>query len=220
MKFKLILLLVFISALSSDLYSQDSIFYNRIHYYEHQECQHPIGTVIKDKVFFANNAHTMSFMNFNNSDAEIASVDLINYGKYTTFNQFLKTEFLAANIISFGYREGVPNYSQSIKEARNQFKLDKVKDTVVNDRTLKHIRIAPKDTLVHRFKSYNILINTSTETETPLYTSPEIFFLLKGNLKNLKGTVVETYFVDLEGYWFCRDVLAGFQVTNKRVIVR
>lgn len=220
MKFKLILFLVLIVTLVAESYGQDKLFYNRIHYFEHQECQHPIGTLIQDKVFFANNTDNTSFMNLNNLEGDIAYVDLINYGKYTAFNQFLKTNFLAANTMSMGFRLGVPNVSQSVNEARSQFQLDKVKDTLVNDKTLKHIRIEPKDTLVHRFESYNILINTSTQTEIPLYTSPEIYFLLKGGLRDLKGTVVETYFIDLQGYWFCRDVLAGFQVINKRVIVK
>lgn len=220
MKFKFILFLFLLVTLSENLYSQDKLFYNRIHYFEHQECQHPIGTVMKDKVFFANNADNSSFLNFNNSESDIAYVDLVNYGKYTAFDRFLKTAFLSANTVSIGYRQDVPNISESIKDARKQFRQDKVKDTIINDKTLKHIRIEPKDTLVHRFESYNILINKDTETEIPLYTSPEIYFLLKGSLKDLKGTVIETYFIDLQGYWFCRDVLAGFEVINKRVIVK
>lgn len=220
MKFKLILLLFIVVSLNDNLHSQDNIFYNRVHYFEHQECQHPIGTVINDKVYFANNTDNSSFMNFNNSDMDTTFVDLINYGKYTAFNKFLKTEFLAANKLTMGFRLRVPNLYESGKEARSQFRLDKVKDTTFNDKTLKHIRIEPKDTLVHRFESYNILINTNTTTEIPLYTSPSIYFLLKESHKDLKGTVVETFFVDLEGYWFCRDVLTGFQVINKRVIVR
>lgn len=221
MKYKLILVLLFIFSLSEYAFSQeDKLFYNRIHYFEHQECQHPIGTVIKDKVFFANNTDNSSYMNFNNSDLDTTFVDLINYEKYTAFNNFLISDFLAANKLIMGFRLRVPNHYESVKEARSQFKLDKVKDSIVNNKTLKHIRIVPKDTLVHRFKSYNILINTDTKSEIPLYTSPEIYFLLKGSLQSLRGTIVETFFIDLEGYWFCRDVLAGFQVTNKRVIVR
>ncbi|SDG99735.1 hypothetical protein [Psychroflexus sediminis] len=220
MKLKLISCLVILVSLSTNLHSQDKLFYNRIHYFEHLTCQHPIGTIIQDKVFFANNTDNSSFLNFNNSENEIANVDLINYGKYTAFNQFFKTDFLAANTIIMGFPQGVSSVSQSIQKARNQFRLDKVKDTLIDDKKLKHIRIKPKDTLVHRFKSYNILINSSTDTETPLYRSPTIYFLLMGSLKDLKGTVVETYFIDLQGYWFCRDVLSGFEITNKRVIVK
>lgn len=219
MKLKLILCLVLLVALSENLYSQDKLFYNRIHYFEHQACQHPIGTVIQDKVFYANNANPTSFMNFNNSESEMVYVDLFNYGKYTAFNQFLKTDFLIANTLMMGFTQDVWSVPGSIQKARSQYQLDKVKDTLIGDKTLKHIRIEPKDTLVHRFKSYNILINTRAETELPLYTSPPIYFLLKGSLKELKGIVVETYFVDLQGYWFCRDVLSGFEITNKRVIV-
>lgn len=220
MKLKLILLLIISFQLSENLFSQDKLFFNRIHYFEHQECQHPIGTVIQDKVFYSFNSDNSSFMNFNNSENDIASVDLLNYGKYTSYNQFLKKDFLGSNLVMMGYRLPVPNLSKSIKEARSRFRVETVKDTLINEKTLKHIRIKPKDTLAHRFRSYNIIINTDTKTELPLYTSPEVYFLLKGGLKNLRGTVVETFFVDLEGYWFCRDVLTGFKVTNKRVITK
>jgi hypothetical protein len=206
-------------SLSSKIYSQDKLFFNRIHYFEHQECQHPIGTVIYDKVFYGNNSENTSFLNFNNSESEVIYLDLINYGNYTALNQFVKNDFLGANTIMTGFRKGVPRISKSIKQSRNKFRLVKVKDSVVDNKRLKHIRIEPKDTLIHRFKSYNILVNTSITTENPLYTSPEIYFVLLGNLKDMKGTVVETYFIDLQGYRFCRDVLSGFKVTNKRVFV-
>jgi hypothetical protein len=91
---------------------------------------------------------------------------------------------------------------------------------MVEGKKLKHIQIQPRNTKKHNFESYNIFINTKVETEIPLYTSPTIFFLLKGSLKDLIGTVVETYFIDLEGYRYCRDVLTGFQIINKRVILR
>lgn len=220
MKIKLVFLLTISLQLTNMLYSQDRLFYNRIHFFEHQDCQHPIGTVIYDKVFYSKNADNTSFMNFNNSEGDVCFVDLTYYGKFTAYNQFLKQDFLPANTVAMGFRQNVPKASESVREARSEFRLDKVKDTTVSDKKLKHIRIEPKDTLVHRFKSYNILINPEAETETPLYTSPTAYFLLKGSLEELKGTVVETYFIDLEGYIFCRDVLTGFQVTNKRVILK
>lgn len=220
MKFNLILLLTISFQLSHNLFGQDKLFYNRVHYFEHQECQHPIGTIIQDKVFYSYNSSNTSFMNFNNTDGEIAKVDLINYGEYTSYNQFLKNDFINANKVMMGYKIPVESQSKSITEARSRFKLKSVKDTLINEKTLKHIRIEPKDTLIHRFKSYNIIINTATETELPLYTSPEVYFLLKGSLKDLRGIIVETFFIDLEGYWFCRDVLTGFEVTNKRVITK
>jgi hypothetical protein len=220
MKIKLILVTIFTFLLSNTIYSQNKLFFNRIHYFEHQECEHPIGTVIYDKVFFGNNTDNSSFLNFNNSKSEVVYVDLTNYGSYTAFNQFVKNNFLGANNIMMGFKMGVPSISESIKQARSGFKLDKVKDTTVNDKKLKHIRIKPKDTLAHRYGSYNILININTSTEKPLYTSPTVHFLLLGSLKDLKGTVVETYFIDLQGYRFCRDVLLGFEVTNRRVLVK
>jgi hypothetical protein len=220
MKIKLILVTIFTFLLSNTIYSQNKLFFNRIHYFEHQECEHPIGTVIYDKVFFGNNTDNSSFLNFNNSKSEVVYVDLTNYGSYTAFNQFVKNNFLGANNIMMGFKMGVPSISESIKQARSGFKLDKVKDTTVNDKKLKHIRIKPKDTLAHRYESYNILININTSTEKPLYTSPTVHFLLLGSLKDLKGTVVETYFIDLQGYRFCRDVLLGFEVTNRRVLVK
>jgi hypothetical protein len=220
MKYKYVLLLLVLFSLGENTYSQDKLFYNRIYLYEHRECQHPIGTVISDKVYYGFNADNTSFMNFNNTEGDIAYVDLINYGKYTAYNQFLKYPFVGANIVMMGYRQSVPSISASVREARSQFRLDKVKDTILSEKRLKHIRITPKDTLIHRFQSYNILINTEAETETPLYTSPTAYFLLLGSLKDLKGTVVETYFIDLEGYIFCNDVLRGVQITNKRVILK
>lgn len=219
MKLKLVLLSIITFSLCDSSYSQDKLFYNRIHYFEHQECQHPIGTVILDKVYYSYNADNSSFLNFNNSESDIAFVDMTNYGKFTAYNQFLKNNFLSASTIKMGFKQSVSSISESVKEARSQFELDKVKDTVLDEKTLKHIRIKPKDTLVHRFESYNIFINTEVETETPLFTSPSVYFLLFGSLKDLKGTVVETFFIDLEGYMFCRDVLAGLQITNKRVIL-
>ena len=183
MKIKLILAIILMLLLSPEIYSQDKLFFNRIHYFEHQDCEHPIGTVIYDKVFFGNNADNTSFLNFNNTENELIYVDLTNFGGLTAFNQFVKTNFLGANTVMMGFKRGVPRISESIKQARASFKLDKVKDTMVGEKKLKHIRIKPKDTLAHRFQSYNILI-------------------------------------DLEGYKFCRDVLSGFEVTNKRVIVK
>lgn len=220
MKLKLILAFILIIPLNSKMYSQDKLFFNRIHYFEHQECEHPIGTVIYDKAFYGNNADNTSFLNFNNTENEVISVELTNYGNYIAVNQFVKTDFLRANNIMMGFREGVPNISESIKQARSKFRMDKVKDTIVDNKKLKHIRIEPKDTLAHRFESYNILVNTSTTTEIPLYTSPSVYFLLLGSLKDLKGTVVETFFIDLQGYRFCRDVLSGFEVTNKRLLIK
>lgn len=220
MKFNFIILLVIMVLLNVDAFSQNRLFFNRLHYFEHQECQHPIGTVIYDKVFFSFNIDNTSFLNFNNTEGDFAFVDLINYGKYTAYNPFVKTNFLSANTVMMGFKQRVPSVSNSIKKARNQFWVDKIKDTLVDDTTLKHIVIKPKDTLVHTFESYNIIINTKTETETPLFTSPIAYFLLLESLKDLKGTVVETYFIDLEGYIFCRDVLAGLEIINKRIIIK
>lgn len=215
-----ILIICLLISFSDKAFSQDKLFYNRLHYFTHQDCQHPIGTIIKDKVFMANHANNMSFMNFNNSEGDIALVELIHYGKYTAYNQFVKTDFLKAGVVPVGLRTGVESYARSISEARSQLRVDKVKDTTVNDVSLKHIRIEPKDTLVHRFDSYHLLINTKTKTETPLYTEPSIYFLLQGQLPDLKGIVVQTYFVDLQGYIFCQDLLSGFEIINKRVIVK
>ena len=220
MKFKLTLILILIPLLFAKVQAQDSLFFNRIHIFEHQECQHPIGTVFTDRVFYGNNTDPSIFMNFNNTKADTIGVDLVKYGQYTAYNQFLKDKFLDANAIILGFRLPVLSQAESIKEARSHFKMDKVKDTMVDEKTLKHIRIIPKDTLVHNFESYNILINTRTKTEFPLYTAPTVHYLLKGTLKELRGTVVETYFIDLEGYWYCRNVLTGLQITNKRVRVK
>jgi hypothetical protein len=159
-------------------------------------------------------------MNFDNTESDTIAVDFVKYGSYTAFNIFLKEKFLASNTVVVGRKLPVLNQAKSVRRARSQFQVDTVKDTVVYDKTLKHIRIIPKDTVVHNFESYNILINTQTKTELPLYTAPTVYFLLKGTLKDLKGTVVETYFIDLEGYWYCRNVLTGLQLTNKRVIVK
>ena len=219
MKLKHIIICVFIIC-SEHVLSQDKLFYNRLHYFTHEDCQHPIGTIFRDKIFFANNTHNTNFMNFNNSEGDIALVDLINYGKYTAFNQFLKTDLLSAGVISVGFKTGVSRYTSSIKKAREQFRVDTVKDTTVNNTILKHIRVEPKDTVLHRFDSYNLLINTAAKTETPLYTEASIYFLLQGQLPDLKGIVVHTYFEDLQGYLFCQDLLTGFEIINKRVIVK
>jgi hypothetical protein len=205
---------------SSGLYGQERLFFNRIHYFEHQYCQHPIGTVLKDKIFFSSNTSNSVFMNFFNSESDIAYVELTHYGKYIAFNQFLKKDFISANSILMGFEQSVPNRSKSMREAKSRFKVKTVKDSIIDNKTLKHIQIIPKDTLVHRFESYNILVNTEAKTELPLFTSPSVYFLLLGSLKELKGTVVETYFIDLEGYIFCRDVLKGLQITNKRVYIK
>lgn len=220
MKFKFFLFVFFGIFIQISIYSQDKLFFNRIHYFEHQDCEHPIGTVIFNKVFFSNNTDASAFMNINNLENEVVYVDLINYKEYTAFNQYLKNDFLSANTLMMGFRENVPNFSESMKEARSRFRLGKVKDTIIDKNRMKHIRIEPKDTLAYRFKSYHILVNTNTKTETPLYTSPTVYFLLPDNLKEMKGTVVETYFIDLQGYRFCRDIIKGFEVTNKRVIIK
>jgi len=220
MNLKFALLVISLLSLSVMSYSQEKLFFNRIHYFEHQYCQHPIGTVIEDKVFFSNNTSSDIFMNFFSSKSNLAFVDLTHYGEYIAFNQFLKKDFISANSVLMGFEQSVPNPSESIKEARMRFKVKTVKDSIINDKTLKHIQIVPKDTLVHRFESYNILVNTESKTELPLFTSPSVYFLLLGSLKELRGTVVETYFIDLEGYIFCRDVLMGIQITNKRIYIK
>ncbi|WP_033408206.1 hypothetical protein [Psychroflexus tropicus] len=219
MSYKQGFILLFILC-SLTLHSQDKLFFNRIHYFEHQDCQHPIGTVVKDKIFFANNTNNSVYMDFYNTESKFALVELINYGKYAAFNQFVKKDFISANTVLMGFKQSLPSVSRSIQEASSGFKVDQVKDSILNDKTLKHIKIVPKDTLVHRFESYNILINTHVETELPLYTTPTVYFLLLGSLNNLSGTVVETYFLDLEGYIFCRDILLGHQITNKRITIK
>lgn len=220
MNFKFALLALGLFMFSEMSYSQEKLFFNRIHFFEHQFCQHPIGTVIQEKIFFTYNASSDLFMNYFGTEEGIAFIELTNYGKYTAFNQFLKKDFFAANSISMGFEQGVPNPSESVKEARTRFKVKTVKDSVIDNKTLKHIQIIPKDTLSYRFESYNILINTDTKTELPVYTDPSVYFLLLGGLKEVKGTVVETYFIDLEGYVFCRDVLKGVQITNKRIYIK
>lgn len=220
MKLIFALVLLILQFPSEKAWSQDRIFFNRIHIFEHQECQHPIGTFFTDRVFFANNSDPTSYMNFNNTELDTIAVDFVKYGSYTAFNIFPKDKFLAANAVIIGRKLPVLSQAESVREARSHFQVDTVKDTLVYDKTLKHIRIIPKDTVVHNFKSYNILINTQTKTEHPLFTAPTVHFLLKGSLKDLKGTVVETYFIDLEGYWYCRNVLTGLQLTNKRVMIK
>jgi hypothetical protein len=219
MNFKSLSILILIVLVSENTFSQDKLFFNRLHYFEHIDCQHPIGTVVENQVFYTNNADNSSYMNFNNLESESVAVDLINFGKYTAFNEFKKDSFLLANVAGMGNSLPVPKYSESIKEARRQFKLEKAKDTTVFDSSLRHIRIVPKDTLVHRFSSYNILINTETKTEAPLWKSPTVYFLLQEPLKDLKGTVVETYFIDLQGLVYCKNILSGFEVINKRIFV-
>lgn len=219
-KYRLALILGLGLLFYQSLYSQNKVFFNRIHYFEHQECQHPIGTVVEDKVYYANNADNRVFMNFFNFKGEVAFVELTSYGRYIAFNQFVKKDFVPANAILMGYTQGVPAPVESRKEARRKFRIKKVKDSIIGNKTLKHIMIEPKDTLVHRFKSYNLLINTNTETELPLYRSPSVYFLMLPSLRTLKGTVVESFYVDLEGYLFCRDVLRRLQITNKRVYIK
>jgi hypothetical protein len=217
--FKIYVVILFLLAVDS-LYSQDKFFFNRKHQFKHLECQHAIGTIIENKVFYSHNTDTTTFMNFYNSESDTLYVDFTKYGSYIAFSQFKKSAFLEANIVIMGFMNEVPLDAVSVLEARMKFRVDKVKDTIVEGKKLKHIQIQPRNTKKHNFKSYNIFINTKAETEIPLYTSPTIFFLLKGGLKDLKGTVVETYFIDLEGYRYCRDILTGFQITNKRVILR
>jgi hypothetical protein len=217
--FKILVVILLLLAVDT-LYSQDKLFFNRIHQFEHLECQHPIGTIIKDKVFYSNNTDNTTYMNFYNTESDTLYVDFTKYGSYIAFNQFKKSAFLEANVVLMGFMKGVPIDAVSVSEARMKFRVNKVKDTMVEGKKLKHIQIQPRNTKKHNFESYNIFINTKVETEIPLYTSPTIFFLLKGSLKDLIGTVVETYFIDLEGYRYCRDVLTGFQIINKRVILR
>jgi|AntRauTorckE5430_2_1112549.scaffolds.fasta_scaffold05236_5 hypothetical protein len=217
--FKIPIILLFLLAVDS-LHSQDSLFFNRIHRFKHLECQHAIGTIIEDKVFYSNNTDTTTFMNFYNSESDILYVDLTKYGSYTAFNKFKKSPFLGANVVLMGSINGVPLDAVSVSEARMKFRVGKVKDTIVEGKKLKHIQILPRNIKKHNFESYNIFINTKAKTEIPLYTSPTIYFLLERSLKDLRGTVVETYFIDLEGYRYCHDILTGFQITNKRVILR
>ncbi|PKG42481.1 hypothetical protein [Psychroflexus sp. MES1-P1E] len=217
--FKIYVVILFLLAVDS-LYSQDKFFFNRLHQFEHLECQHAIGTIIKDKVFYSHNTDNTTFMNFYNSESDILYVDFTKYGSYIAFNEFKKSAFLEANVVLMGFMNGVPLDAVSVLEARMKFRVDKVKDTMVEGKKLKHIKIQPRNTKKHNFKSYNIFINTKAETEIPLYTSPSLYFLLEGSLKDLRGTVVETYFIDLEGYRYCHDILTGFQIINKRVILR
>ncbi len=200
---------------------QDKLFFNRAHFFEHEDCQHPIGMVLNNKVYYSNNSNTNAFMHFNNLEDEIVYVNLINFGKYTIFDlELMKSQIVNKALFKLNTSEYPPSIDASLKEVERKFELKQVKDSIVDDKTLKHIRIIPKDTLVHRFESYNLLINASIDTETPLYSAPEAFFLLKKNLPDMTGTVVETFFIDLQGNRFCRDVLSGYEATNKRVIVK
>jgi len=90
MKLFRILVIILLLLVVDSLYSQDKLFFNRIHQFEHLECQHAIGTIIEDKVFYSNNTDNTTFMNFYNSESDILYVDFTKYGSYIAFNQFKK----------------------------------------------------------------------------------------------------------------------------------
>lgn len=214
----LVLIILFVFNIES--YAQEQLAFNRLYKYEHYDCEHPIGIILLDKIQFQNNVDNNYFMNIFNSESEIVNVELVKRQNFISDNQFFKNKFLRANKILMN--EFIPLDSvskQDFSTLKERFRLGKPKDTVIQDKTLKHYTIHSENPEAESFKSFHFIINTEMDSETVLLNYPAMYYFLQSRKLDLKGVLVEQYFINLEDQVYCHDVLAAFEIVNKRVVV-
>ncbi|MFN2261856.1 MAG: hypothetical protein ABR595_07315 [Psychroflexus sp.] len=221
MKFTFLLILTFfLFSHTTFAQVQEQLAFNRVYKYEHYDCEHPIGIILRDKIQFQNNADNDYFMNIFNSEAEIVNVDLVKRQSFVSSNRFLKNEFLRANKILMNELWVLDSVQAADFFAlEERFRFSEPKDTIIQDKTLKHFTIQANNPEAETFKSFHLIVNTEMDSEQVVLNYPSFYFFLSRKGINLKGVLVEQYFINLDDQVYCHDILSAFEIINKRVVV-
>ena len=102
---------------------------------------------------------------------------------------------------------------------KERFRLGKVKDTLIQGKSLKHYTIYANNPEAETFKSFHLIINTKMNSENVVINYPAFYYFLKQKGLKLKGVLVEQFFINLDDQIYCHDILSVFEIVNKRVVV-
>lgn len=186
---------------------------------------------IKKQVFIEKDTSLVRFYLINSKNnsyyASVSEHDGITYDLYfrdeqgsTAIVEYLKEDLNRAEFVKIKC-ENVAKWQNPYKELSKDYAFTIVKDTLINQKTYIVYRLSSNNSRVVKRKkvvTQYYIIDTTKEFD-PLFIHPTAYEEWKVDFPNLKGLIVERYFIDYYHQLHSRKKLLSILPTTKKIVI-
>lgn len=214
MKIKLLCIIVFMM-LSEVLLAQSKLIFNQFLLYEHSECKYDRNQY-QFAYMMSSGSHD-EFLEYARYGKDTVNVTVSKLGDFHAHSVFKESEIFSENQMKFQTKFQYWELDFYKKKAHNKFKLTYDQDTIIDGKTYKLVKLISKKKKNASYKSYNIVVDISNQSQKLTVPNHKAHYLLEDLNAKIYGEIYMTFYRDHEQQIYCKSILAQKEAIQKTV---